>query len=238
MQTITSRTSNERILRAGLLMLLVDVFTLLFLWDGHIGYARDNAAELAALLGLEPARSLPIDSTLSAARGKAAAVAIRPGEPVDTVRQVHGEPAVVKDGDLYYVGPGGWLHISVENGRVRNTEWKDAAHSEADQRWQRWIGYALAILGLVATIQFAVVIATRATVSAEGVRFGARPIIPWDAITDLRAVPAKRGAIELEYGAGDRHETIRMDDYRYKDLPAITAAIAQRKNIANPLSRS
>jgi hypothetical protein len=234
MPTITSGPSYERLLRAGALMLLVDVFTFLFLWDGFIGYARKNAAELAGLLGSE--QVLTPDSRRTAAWGRESALRLKAGEPLEAVTARLGAPTAVKDDTLYYLGRGGWLQVHIQNGRVQDAAWTTAKHSEADQRWQRWIGYALALVGVAATIHFGLVAATRATVDELGVRLNGRKVVPWEAITGLRPVSGHTGAVDLEFVANGEPERVRLDDYRYKNLDAVAAVISERKGFENPLA--
>ncbi len=54
MNNISSGSSAGRVIRAILLAVLVDGFAGAYLWDGYVGYARDNARALTGSLGLSP----------------------------------------------------------------------------------------------------------------------------------------------------------------------------------------
>jgi len=97
-----------------------------------------------------------------------------------------------------------------------------------DQRWQRRIGYLLALFGVVVTVHLGRVLATRATLSDAGLRVRGTPLIPWEAITDVRAdASARSGRVELAYSSGGRTKVLRLDEYVHKALPAIVAAIRE-----------
>ncbi len=236
MQTISTGPSTERILRAALVMVLVDVFTVLFAYDGFIGYAQKNATELARLLGLPAGEAPAFDENMTAARGQAVAQGLRAGEGIDAVKQQLGQPSAEKDGSLYYLGRGGWLRVDTDAGRVRAAQWQNAAHTETDQQWQRWIAYALGVMGLIVTFNFARVISDRLVLSKEGLKLFGRPAIEWDAITALRQGPGAGGSIEVEYRSDGMSQCLRFDDYRFKHLAAISAAIASQKGWDDPVA--
>ena len=229
MDPITSRSSNERIVRVAIFMILVDVFTILYLWDGYIGYPQQNRAELARILGVN------IDD-------------IGPTRPDLTVERAHGileesttqgfavvgEPSIVHENNEYYLGPGGWLRRHVGNGA--EAEWVNGPRTESDQRWQRYIGWTLAVVGVFATLFFARVLGTRATLSEQGLQVTGKPLIHWEEIRDLRPDPRKRGVIEIDYESNGSRRTLRMDDYLYQDLARMTAGIAARKRLNDPLT--
>jgi hypothetical protein len=159
-------------------------------------------------------------------------LAIKVGEPVDAIVGRLGPPTATKERELYYLGPGGWLRVGVQAGRVQDAAWQPAPRTEADQRWQRWIGYVLGVLGAAATVRLALVMSTRAAVCDEGVKIGARPVIPWGAILALRQTDRRDGGVELTYTADGRPHSIRLDSYRYKQFSALVEAISERTKFA------
>jgi hypothetical protein len=229
MQTITSRTSNERIIRAAIFMLLVDVFTVLYLWDGYIGYPQQNRAELARVLGVSVGNIGPTLPSLTAERANSI---LERGTPQELAAV--GEPSIVHENNKYFVGPGGWLRLNANN--AAEAQWVGGPRTESDQRWQRYIGWALAGVGLLATLFFARVFATRATLSDQGLQLTGKPLVRWEEIRNLRADPHKRGVVELEYESNGSRRTLRMDDYLYKDLARITGEIAAKKSLNDPLA--
>jgi len=232
MQSIVSGTSTERVVRTLLLMLLIDGFTVAYLWDGYIGYARQNGRELVRLLGLPADTATPINPTLTAGEGQRLAQAVKAGDELSAVTAVLGQPSLEHGGDAYFLGPGGWLKVQLTGGRIASAAWTNGPKTESDQQWQRWIGYALAVVGLIVAVRLALVLATRLTLSDAGLQVGGRLLIPMDAITDLKA--ARAGCVDLTYLQNSMSHSIRLDVYVYKQLPRIVAIICERKGFPNP----
>ena len=235
MPTITSGTTTERIVRNALVMLLVDGFTVAYVWDGYVGYARQNAAELARVVGMGTASSLASNPRMTTAEGRRIAAETQPGAKLDDITSALGAPTVTKDEEVYFLGPGGWLRLRLEKGAIVSAVWTDGKRSESDQKWQRGIGFVLAIVGVVLTVQLARVVSTRATLSDAGLQVSGRPLIPFEAMTGLR-VPGggKGGRVELEYSLDGRRGVIHLDEYVFREAPAIAAAIRERKAFPGP----
>ena len=238
METITSGTSTERIVRAALLMVLMDAFGGLYLWDGHIGYPRENVKQLAALLGVEATAVGPPNAFLTASNAKRIAETLKSGEDLLVLTASLGDASIRHDGNAYFVGPGGWLLVELAGDRTINASWNRAGHTEEDLKWQKWIGYVLVSVGLLAMLRLGWIAATRATLSDEGLRLTGRPMIPWDAITSLQRVTAAGDdAVDLTYCKDDGNKTIRLDRYVYKEQRALVDAICLRKGFPNPLTQ-
>ena len=234
MQSIVSGPSTERVVRTLLLMLLIDGFTVAYLWDGYVGYARQNANELVRLLGLASDAAPPINSTLAASEGQRLAQAVKAGDELSAVTAVLGKPNLEHGGDAYFLGPGGWLKVQLTGSRIASVAWTSGPKTESDQQWQRWIGYALAVGGLIAAVRLALVLTTRLTLLDDGLLRG-KQRIPLDAITALRADPAGRsGCVEIEYSVDGRLQRISLDRYVFKRLPEIVTALCERKGFSNP----
>lgn len=235
MQNIVSGTSTERVVRTLLLMLLLDGFTAAYLWDGYVGYAQQNAEEFVRLLGLHSSAAPPINSALTAGEAQRIAQDVKPGGELSAVTSVLGQPSLEHGGDAYFLGFGGWLKVLLAGNRIASVVWKDGPKTESDQQWQRWIGYALAVGGLIVAVRLALVLTTRLTLSDDGLWVRGRRLIPFEAITALRADPAGRsGCVELQYARLGRLNRLRLDAYAYKELSRIVAAICKRKGFPNP----
>jgi hypothetical protein len=235
MQSIVSGPSTERVVRTLLLILLIDGFTIAYLWDGYVGYARRNANELVRLLGFPADAAPPINSSLTAGEAQRIAQTIKAGDELSAVTAVLGRPSLEHGGDAYFLGPGGWLKVQLTGSRIASAAWTSGPKTESDQQWQRWIGYALAVGGLIVAIRLALVLTTRLTLSDDGLWIRGRRLVPFDAITALRADPAGRsGCVEIEYSLDGRLQRVGLDRYVYKRLPEIVAAICERKGFSNP----
>ena len=233
MTPIESRTSTERILRALLLSLLVDVFAVMFLYDGYVGYARKNAAHLVALLGLQtdPPSSNP---ELSAQRGQRLAES----SPIslEKLSAELGPPAIRQSDAAYFVGTGGWLRVDLKGDVATAAKWINGPHTESDQKLQQWIGWLLVVVGFAATLNLGRVLATRARLSDEGLSVTGRPLIPFEAMTGLRPSGTASGTSVLEFALNGTTGTVQLDPYTYKNAPAISKTIAERRGFSSASS--
>ncbi len=237
MQTIHSRTTVERLIRATLLVVLVNGFALAYLWDGYVGYARDNVEALVNTLGLNTQLYPPVDPTMTEQRGTALAGEIKNRTPLRDVTAQLGEPALEHDGSLYFIGPGGHLRIALNRGFVTAVEWNRGNHSESDLLWQRGIGFVLVLCGVFALVHFVRVVRTRVVLTSESLAVGGQPPVPLQAITGVNLVAdARAELIAITYDDNGRSGELQLSGYVVKELPAIVAALCAYKGLANPLA--
>lgn len=236
MQPIRSGTTTERIVRTALLVVLTNGFGIAFLWDGYVGYARDNAEQLMGALGLDRGPFPAITPEVTSAEAQRVIQNISPGTDAVAVEALLGGPTLEHGDDMYYLGPGGHLRIRLDRGRVASVKWIDGIHPESELTHQRWIGYGLGVLGLLFLLHFIHVVTTRVTLTDEGLKIRGRPLIPFAAMDALQADRSGRsGRVELEYSLAGRRSLLMLDQYVVKHLPAIVAAICERKAFTNPL---
>jgi len=230
METRSFGTTTERLVRAALFMMLADVFALMFFWDGYIGYQMENAAQVAELLGLSKSEAPAVNPRVTRDRGtKLAEVGTRVSTST-AMEDAFGAASLEHGDTTYYVGPGGWLSVT-QRGGTTTVEWTNAKHTESYQQWQRYIGYALALVSLYATYGFMKTAALRITLSDEGLRVFGRPPIGWDVLTGIDRSSA--GAITVDVANAT---PIEIDDYAYKNVDQIVEAICRRKGFPNPLT--
>lgn len=235
MLPMTSGTTTERIVRTMIPTLLFSGLAGAFLWDGFVGYARDNAEKLVQSLGLESDTAPVINTELTAARGRDLAGQIGAGDDFLSATRELGPPAFESGDDAYYVGPAGHLRVRHRSGRVENAEWVIAAHSESELTWQRGIGYVLSVVGFAMFLQLVRVLTLRVALTEDGLSLRGRPAIPFDAMTALRPVRSGTpGLSDLEYSIAGRTRSIRLDDYVIKEYQAIIEAICERAGLSNP----
>ena len=238
MSPITSGTTVERIVRTLLVSVLVDVFAGLYLWDGFVGYERQNAQEFAHLMGMPADASPDVLHDLSSIVGRQWVEDLRPGTPFTDNAGRLGSPAFRQSDAVYYLGPNGWLKIELRDDRVQSATWSSAAHSESDLQLQRWIGFALLIVGLGATFQLARVVTTRAILTDDGLQISGRKPISFESMIELRKPSSgQAGVVELVHEIDGRKNVAKLDKYVIKELPAIVAAICEFKSFENPMLR-
>jgi hypothetical protein len=229
-ETLSFGTTNERLVRAALFMLLVDVFAIMFLWDGYVGYRTENAAQLVELLGLTETKSLAVNARVTLA-GASEFASETPGElTTAAIVDAFGPPTLEHRGSTYYVGPGGWMRMTPQGSRGARAEWTDAKHSESDQAWQRYLGYALALVSFYATYGFMKTAATRITLTNDGLRVFGRKPVAWEAVIGIERDASGAFAVSVTGS-----QPILIDEYSYKGLNQILATICERKGFANPV---
>ncbi len=235
MQEIHSPSSTGRRVRAVFFLLFIAAFAVAYLWDGYRGYPHKNAVTLWRTLGQSELAVPAVDPSLSAATAEQLRQELAGTGTRALVRERLGTPALMQDGHEYYLGPGGHLRIQYDGERVREAEWKNGVHSDADLAWQKGIGAALALVAVVMLVHLVRVLRTRATLTEAGLRVTGRSLIGFDAITGVRLLENDRyGRIAVEYTLDGRKGRVLMDDYVYRDSDKIVAAICERKGLANP----
>ena len=239
MKPIHSGTTTERLVRAVLLVILVNVFAGWYLWDGHVGYPRANARGLIELLGLE-ASSRPLihlELTKEAAGRFIRDFGDQAG--LDKVKARFGPPAIEHDENLYFLGPGGHLCVTMNAEGAAKIRWSDGRYNESELKSQRGIGYVLGAIGLVVIAHLVRVLATRVSLTDEGLKIGRKPMITFDAITGLRTPDEPRGdAVVVEFVVNGRPGTVSLDSYVIKEQRAIVEAIRRRKGLADATGSS
>lgn len=226
---VRSGTTMERWLRAALLAVVINGFAAAFLWDGYFGYARENVESLVKSLGLsvEPLPAFNPNLTAELARESLDRQATLPAI---------GEPALTVGEDAYFFGPAGYIKAHRERGKSASLEWVDGpAHSATDLMYQRWIGYALGVLGLVALGHLGRVATTRAVLSDQGLAIRGKRLITIEAMHGIRDKRTTGGTLEIEYRDGEAARSVELDSYVYRDRDAIVEAICEAKGFDNPL---
>ncbi|HNQ24695.1 MAG TPA: hypothetical protein PKK06_16560 [Phycisphaerae bacterium] len=236
MTEIHSGTTTERIVRTGLMMVLLVVFAGLYLRDGYGGYARKNAQEFARSLGL-PLEPLPTANPTLTAESVQQDTAewLKRGVPMSVAVHRLGLPTVVQEGRSYYLGSTGWFWLEQKGDWVEQWGWMAAPHSGTDIRWQKIIAWVLTVLALGFVAQFIRVVTTRASLTEAGLKVRGRPAIPFDAMRGLRAEQyKKKGWVDLDYELGGRPGSVRLDDYVIREFKPILAEICARRGFDNP----
>jgi hypothetical protein len=170
---------------------------------------------------------------MTSGRARALAAELKPGEPTTVVMERLGKPALRHGSDSYYVGPGGWMKVSVGDGRLVAVTWTDAGRTEADQKWQRRLGWLLAVGGALALAQLLRVASARLTLTDSALQVGRRRSIPMASITALRRdPPGAVGCTDIQYQAAGGPTELRLDPYIYKNIAPIVDEISARRGLS------
>ena len=230
---IQSGTTPERLLRTTIVTLLVCGYSGWSLWDGYIAYPRANVeSALRNKIGAVIPKTLPAsDRQLTADRASGG----QAGEPFSAVVARLGQPSFRHKGFAYYFGHGGFLSIELAGDRVVNHQWAPGPQFRPiDLAIQKAIGFALLPVGLAFMIHLIRVITTRATLTDTGLKVQGRPLIPYDAMTDLGSVAGKTGCFDLRYTGDGRSKVLHLDEYALRQVRAIVREICSRKGFALP----
>ena len=233
MQAIHSGTTTERLVRAVLLVIMLSGFAGWYLWDGYVGYARANARALLELLGRQDEPPPAIDWELTEELANRLSADLGDQANLVNIEARLGQPTLQHGDDTYYLGPGGHLRVSTSPQGTTEAQWNDGRYGESELKSQRGIGYVLGVLTLAAIGHLLGVLATRVSLTDEGLRIGRKPIIPLDAIAGLTIPSRGRGnVVVVEYEMDGRSRSVALDSYVVKKQPAIIAAIQERKGFS------
>ncbi|MCP4246384.1 MAG: hypothetical protein GY778_04975 [bacterium] len=252
MEPIRSGTTTERIIRTGILTVVLLGYAGWSFYDGWVGYPNKNIEQLVENLAKPPETLPEIDPLVTLDRAKQLRDRIqnraKRGEPPITETDVLttlGTAAVREDNNTYYFGPGGMATVTWSGGAATKAGWRNAPKNESDLFIQIVIGSVVGILGLLMLFQLLRVLNTRVeltdaglyTNSQGGLRFGGSPLVPVDSITGLGTEDfKKKGWVDVVYKLDDGAEgSFGLNDYVHKAFPQIIGEICTRRGFENPI---
>jgi len=239
MREIRSGSSTKRVVRAAVVVLIVNVFAVLFLWDGFIRYPVANAVQLAKTLGLPLPVPPPIHPELTDVSSVVFIGEWQKGSGTEPLVLRWGEPAFRHEGVWYFLGAGGHLAARIVGDSVEKLEWHEGVHGDADLVWQRIIGAALAVVGVLCLVKLVRTVMSFATLSAEGLHVSGHRNIGWEQMVAVAMPPKdKYRRVALTYMVDGRERCLLLDDDVIRDRDAIVAAICERKGFALPVAYS
>ncbi|MHC4235174.1 MAG: hypothetical protein ACYSUQ_08670 [Planctomycetota bacterium] len=250
MDPIRSGTTTERIVRTGILTVVLLTYALWCFWDGYHAWPRKNLEQLVQALTPVPApENYPeIDPQITGDRVEPLHEQLRTGQLLTEadVQLKLGEPAVREQDKTYYFGSGGMVKVEWRQGRVSKIRWEDKGlKTDGDLLVQKIMGLVIGLLGLAMTAQLIRALMTRAELSDAGLkvnsqgglRFGGSPLVPFEAMTGLGQQDyKKKGWVEVEYKLSDGTEgSVSLNDYVHKAFPKIVTEICRRRVFDNPV---
>lgn len=239
MREIRSGSSTRRVVRAAVTVLIVNVFAVLFLWDGFIRYPVANAVQLARTLGVTLPVPPPMHPELNAEGAATFLGSWQKGSAAELLVQAWGEPAIRHEGVWYFLGGGGHLAAKVTGVRVESVNWQGGIHSDQDLMLQRVIGAVLAVIGVVCVVNLIRAVMSFATLSEDGLHVSGRRLVTWEAMEGVELIPNdKFRRIALIHTVEGKKNALLLDDYVIRDRDAIVAAICERKGYLNPIVKA
>ncbi len=238
MPSIESKSTTERFVRSSLMAFMICGFSLYSFYDGYIGYPKENVEKALEKLGYEkPYPEIEISQSLT--KENVTAMEISVAMTLEELTNTVGvSPLRTEDSEaVYYFARGGVLEIKPSRtGRVRESRWIDAPHSETSLLFQKIMGFGLAPLGLWALIHLIRVVTFSANLNTDGLKVSGKPRIPFSAMKRFDGSSYKRkGWVDLVYETDGMEQKVRLDEYHIKHLKAMINAICAETGLATPL---
>lgn len=243
MEPIRSWTTLERVIRTAIFTVIITVFAVLCYKDRFWSYPRDN---VASLLRNFPDQEGPTPQPNPDITESTAAT-LTPGMTVSEVQDRLGPPAFSDDSlppdygvKLYYFGEAGMLIVPLTRGKLAgDAVWESGPHDQLELYFQLVMAIGLTPVALFALFHLGRVLTTRAELNDAGLKIRAKPLVPFDAMKAMDTSHyRKKGWVEISYSLDGRDGHLRLDDYVYREFPAIVREICARNGFESPLTDS
>ena len=235
MEAIRSGTTGERTIRATVMALIVVTLSVYFLYDGYVGYPRENVVLFAQTMGVEFDAG-KVDQTLTQKRAEGIVAQIDKGDSAKELFNALGEPHLKMDNKIYYVGPAARIQATILNGRINAIVVDLAQHKESDIFLQKLLGFGLAPFAVILAVQFIRVLTTRVVLTDAGLQVGRGKTIQFDAMTALDSTKYPRtGYVDLVYEDAGQTKVQRLDNYVIKEFQPLIEALCEHRQFPNPL---
>jgi hypothetical protein len=243
MNRIETGTTGERWVRCLVFVGLCVVFGAWFAYDGWVSYPAKNLQWAVQELPPRPPDAPKITTNPNVTGKNILPILRKVADPKVTLTRSQvigllGNPAYQNNetNELYFVGPAAVVQVRLAGDRVVDAKVKEShEHSEADINNQKRLSVILAVVAVIALVQFVRIISTRVVLDDEGYNFNGR-LVTWDAMTGLNSDRYhEKGWVDLEYKDGEETVTLRIDNYKVRAFKEIVNAICERKGFPNPL---
>lgn len=236
MEPIRSWTTTERVVRASIFAVAIVVFTGWCYWDRFVGYPQQNVDSMVKnfpdFQGQPPPPNPEVIESVTSTLTR--------GMKMQEVEDRLGPPAYVDDVQALYFGEAGALQIPLRSGKLASdATWKPAEpHSPVDLQIQYIMAVGLTPVSLLVLLHLGRILTTRAELSDAGLKVRGKPLVPFEAMTSIDIDQyAKKGWVDLRYELNGRNGRVRLDDYVYREFPAIIREICMRTGLESPLDQ-
>jgi len=231
MEAIISKATRERKGRTTFMTAVLVGFAVFFHYDAFVGYPAKNVAAARDALNPRPDELPGVDPAITnALKGT-----IRPGDAIEAVIGQLGPPGWKNDGEYRWFGPNGSLRVGADSLAVREVEWLPG---KFDTVAQIWIGTIVAVLAVPMLLRLIRVWRFRVILDDTGLKIGKRLTIPFEAMARIDADRYKqKGWVTLDYTAGDRSRSVKLDCDAIDKFRQIINAICTHKGWPDPLPR-
>lgn len=242
MEPITSGSTTERIVRTSLITVLSIGAAAWCFYDAYIHYPMENLERAVSDLTPRPEISLDL---ISPEVNEDAVKSIDPQMFLKDLTARFGETGWrgknAKGGNqARFFGTSGQIivNLNVGDGVIKAIYEQSQYHSQSDLVFQVWMGIVVSVIVLLLVFHWFRVVIVKTTMTDEGIKQTVRPLVPFDAMTEMRAEHyAKKGWLEVDYEMDGRTGTFRLDDYKIKAFPEIIAEVCRRKDWEDPYKK-
>jgi len=168
---------------------------------------------------------------------------IKPGMTEAQVADELGKPTKIELEKLWYIGPGAYAAIAMDDGKIyqetdpaaRNPDIREAHEpSESDIFWQKAIAAGLAIGSILIGRRLYRILTLRVVLDDEGLHHN-RLLVRWDQMESLATEQyLDKGWVDLVYRPNGQPRRLRLDGYRVNRFKEIVAEICNRKGFSLP----
>ena len=237
---IVSGTAKRGMARLAFMFVLLAGFAAWFAYDGWVTYPNRNieAARQALPQKVEPMP--PPSPAVTEDAVKAVQADAAKGLSLADLRATWGEPVLVAPAaadpaggktDAYFLGPYGWVRVTVAGEKVDKVEWHEGAKGHSDILVQKLLAFLLGAIALVPLVRVLMALPSKYQLDDEGLVLPGRGRIPFDRMTGVDAADFhKKGIVRLKYSdRAGQDRTAVLDEEKIEKFDEIVVALCKHK---------
>lgn len=244
MEVIRTGNTTERFVRNGIFTVMVVGFAAYCFYDWKIGYPNANLKQFVQDLPPQDQSGVEINPKVTTALAQQ----FKKGDTLEQIEAELGPPTWIgprQDGLLkaIWIGPGIGIRVflGASGKQVSFIQFQDSKYTETDLRTQMMMGIGLGALGIVLVGRMIYMFIEGAVLSDAGLKMTGKPLIPFNAMTELAASDYKvKGRVKLGYSLGSAARAVNghvvLDDYKLREFKPIVTAICERTGFENPIT--
>lgn len=237
---IVSTTAKRGAARLVFMFVLLAGFASWFAYDGWVTYPNRNLEAARQALPQNVERMPPANPAVTEESAKAFQAEAAKGLPLADLRAKWGEPFLTAPAaadsaggktDAYFLGPYGWVRVTVAGEKVDKIEWHEGAKGYSDILVQKLLAFLLGAAALVPLVRVLMALPNKYQLDDEGLVLPRLGRIPFDRMTGIDAADFhKRGIVRLRYrDSAGQDRTAVLDEEKIEKFDEIVAALCKHK---------